>query len=174
MLLSKGLITPLTQKRTFSAARCRAFTARACLAVRGRSGWYWDRVADGDRVVTDENLFDQKPNDTLAFRHVERLRRGAQPSHERRQRLGQSQVGHPVVCLIGDGFYLGLQRLLSPTKFRHSTTEFLQRDQRFLIGRHQAFHAFVRTCQVSLERLLTSLVRTGVTSGREPSLDLRL
>src|ERR1700730_5366883 len=37
-------ITPWTQKRTFSAARCRALRTRACLAAGGRSDRYWDRV----------------------------------------------------------------------------------------------------------------------------------
>jgi hypothetical protein len=141
-----GVITPLTQKRTFPAARCEALGARTWFAARGRSGRYWDRVADGDCVVTDENLFDEKANDTLAFRHVQRLCRGMQPSHERRQRLGQPQVGCAVVGLIGDRFDLSLQCLLLPTKYRHSNAQLLQRDQGFLIGCYQALHALVRTC----------------------------
>jgi hypothetical protein len=49
-------------------------------------------VADGNGVVTDENLFHEKSNDTLALRNVQRSRRRAHTRHERRERLGQSQI----------------------------------------------------------------------------------
>jgi hypothetical protein len=51
-----------------------------------------DGVADRNGVVTDENLLHEKSNDTLALRNVQRLRRRAHKRHERRERLGQSQI----------------------------------------------------------------------------------
>jgi hypothetical protein len=36
-------------------------------------------VANNDCVVTDQNLFDQEPNDPLAFLNVQMFCRGTQP-----------------------------------------------------------------------------------------------
>lgn len=81
---------------------------------------YWDRVADGDCVVTDEHLFDQQTNDTLTLSHVQRLCRRGQPGHERGQCLGQPQMGRAVFCLVDNGLQFGFERLLSPSQFRCS------------------------------------------------------
>jgi hypothetical protein len=76
-----GAFTPRTQRTTCDTRRRPAGGWRRVAARRG-SG-YWNRVANNDGVVTDENLFDEKANDTLAFRNVQRLRRRTQALHER-------------------------------------------------------------------------------------------
>ena len=82
-----GSITPLTQNIT-SAIRRRSTAGRWRRVIARRRSRYRDGVADGNGVVTDENLFHEKSNDTLALRNVQRLRRRAHARHERRERLG--------------------------------------------------------------------------------------
>jgi RNA-directed DNA polymerase len=82
-------ITPLTQKITSVIRRRDTSGSWRCVIAR-RRGRYRYGVADGNGVVTDENLFHEKSNDTLALHNVQRLRRRAHARHERRERLGQS------------------------------------------------------------------------------------
>ena len=77
-------------------------------------------MADGDGVVTDENLFHEKSNDTLALRNVQRLRRRAHARHERRERLGQSQIVSTIIGLLSDRCQFGLQGLFTPAQLRHA------------------------------------------------------
>src|SRR5208337_3632776 len=58
-----GPLTPLTQKIT-SVSRRRNTSGSRRRVIDRRRGWYRYGVADGNGVVTDQNLFDEKSNDT--------------------------------------------------------------------------------------------------------------
>jgi len=90
-----GPLTPRTQKVTCVVDRRKATGGGWCAIACGR-GRYRDRVANDDRVVTDEDLFDQESNDTLAFSHVQGLGRGAQLS--RMSSAFRSGAGKPHGC----------------------------------------------------------------------------
>jgi len=44
-------------------------------------------------VIADEDFLDEKPQDALAFRYVEGIRRRPKSSEERGQRFSEAQVG---------------------------------------------------------------------------------
>ena len=46
-----------------------------------------------DLVIADEDFLDEKPQDALAFRYVEGIRRRPKSSEERGQRFSEAQVG---------------------------------------------------------------------------------
>jgi hypothetical protein len=50
-------------------------------------------VPNDDLVIADEDFFDEKPQDTLAFRYVEGPRRRPQSREERGQRFSEAQIG---------------------------------------------------------------------------------
>src|ERR1039458_3156877 len=65
-LASAGEITPLTQKVIWAG----------CLAWRYRTSSRWTRedgnaMANGDGVVSDQDIFDYEPYDALAFRDTQ-------------------------------------------------------------------------------------------------------
>jgi hypothetical protein len=53
-------------------------------------------VANGDGIVTDQNLLDQQAQDLLALPYIECLGSRAQLAAKRRQRLGQLQISRIV------------------------------------------------------------------------------
>ena len=167
-----SVITPLTQKRTCATSRRWVTESWRCVVSR-RSSRYGDRMADDDGVVIDENLFDEQSNDTLTLNNVQRLSRRVQSVHERRKCFGQSQICGAIVCLIGYRFKFRLQGLLAPAQLRHSRAQFFEREQRFLISRHQSFHALAGTRQIALHGFRASFVRIGIAGSLEAPLDFR-
>src|ERR1022692_686512 len=165
--------TPLTQKITCAAARRRVVGSWRCFVSRGSRG-YRDRVADDDGVVTDENLFDEQSDNTLTLDNVQRLRRGTQSRHERRQCFGQAQIRGAIICLVGERGQLRLQGLFAPAQPRHAGAQFIEREQGFLIGRHQPFHALAGTRQIALQGFLAPFVWTGSARSIQAPLDFRL
>src|ERR1039458_4955678 len=165
-----GPTTPLTQKITCAAARRGVVGSWRCVVSRGSRG-YRDRVADDDGVVTDENLFDEQSDNTLTLDNVQRLRRGTQSRHERRQCFGQAQIRGAIICLVGERGQLRLQGLFAPAQLRHAGAQFIEREQGFLIGRHQPFHALAGTRQIALQGFLAPFVWTGSARSIQAPLD---
>ena len=85
---------PRTQKITLSAGQ-------GSVRTDGRRALDWshgqgDAVPDDNLVIADEDLLDEKPHETLAFRYVEGARRRPQSREERGQRFSEAQVGCTV------------------------------------------------------------------------------
>ena len=85
----------------------------------------WDRVADDDGVVGDQNFLDQQANDALALLDVERLSTRAQAQEKGRQALSQAQGGGVFGRLVGDRTQFRFRPLLAAPKLRHATAQFL-------------------------------------------------
>ena len=86
-----AVMAPRTQKITFDAGHdsVGTFGRRAVPWSRGQG----NAVADDDLVIADEDFLDEKPQDALAFRYVEGIRRRPKSSEERGQRFSEAQVG---------------------------------------------------------------------------------
>ena len=94
------------------------------MAVRSGSRWRGSRenggaVANHDRVVTDEHLFDEEPHDPLPLQDVEGLGRRPQACQERREGFGETQMRGAVASLFHQRVQLVSQRLLALTQQRH-------------------------------------------------------
>jgi hypothetical protein len=88
-----GPMTPRTQKVTCPGRRPNHTGIRRRHSGRCGAGRPdRQRAANGDGVVTDQNLFDQQAQDLLALPYIECLGPRAQLTAKRRQRLGQLQI----------------------------------------------------------------------------------
>ena len=85
-----AVMAPRTQKITFDAGH-------DSVGTFGRRAVPWSRGQGNavavDLVIADEDFLDEKPQDALAFRYVEGIRRRPKSSEERGQRFSQAQVG---------------------------------------------------------------------------------
>ena len=63
-------------------------------------------MADHDRVVIDEDLFDDEAHDSLPLHDVERRGRRTQAREKRRQGLGQAQMRGARASLLDQSVQL--------------------------------------------------------------------
>ena len=95
-----GVATPRTQKVTSRVRGVVGVVVRSA-TVRWRCPrGHGNAVADHDRVVIDEDLFDDEAHDSLPLHDVERRGRRAQAREKRRQGLGQAQMGGALANLL--------------------------------------------------------------------------
>ena len=59
-------------------------------------------MPDDDRVLADEDVFDDQAHDSLALNDVKRVGGAAQPTEERRESLGQAQERRTIGILVSD------------------------------------------------------------------------
>jgi len=90
-----AVVAPRTQKITFRFGW--GSVRRACWRPVDWADRQGDGVSNDDFVIANEDFLHEKPKDTLTFQHVKCIRRRSQPSEERRQRFGETQVG----CAVG-------------------------------------------------------------------------
>src|SRR5229473_524941 len=168
-LLSNGLSTPLTQKVTLAV-----WPTWRRTAVLWGARWDWDTVANGDGVVSHQDVFDYESYDSLALRDVQRLGSTAQAGEERRESLRQSQEGCPIVGLVSDRLQLSTKHLFTLAQRRHALAQLLDRQERFLVGVEKSFHAFANMRQLPLQTLLTFLGRIARACGCQPAVQFLL
>ncbi len=72
-------------------------------------------MANGDGVVSHQNVFDHEPYDSLALSDTKRLRSTAQAREECCEGFCQEQECRPIVGLVSDRLQLGTKRLLPLT-----------------------------------------------------------
>ena len=101
-----GVVTPRTQKITCPGRRPNHTGIRRrhwgrCGAGRPDR----QRVANGDGIVTDQNLLDQQAQDLLTLSDIECLGPRTQLAAKRRQRLGELQIS----CIVDDRHFQRLQ-----------------------------------------------------------------
>jgi len=77
-------------------------------------------MPDDDRVVADENVLDDEPDDSLALNDVKRVGGTAQAAEERGERFGQAQKRGAIASLVSDRLQFGAQGLLALPQQRHA------------------------------------------------------
>lgn len=111
-------------------------------------------MPDRQRVPSDEDLFDEKPQNLLPFGYLERIRVGRQSGSEVSQRLHQTQVFGLVRGRSLQRLQFALDRVLLLAQFRHTAAELFQTHQSFLVGGQQPVHACRQPGTVSPQLLL--------------------
>src|SRR5450755_666071 len=100
-------VTPLTQKVTLPPRLVLRPARRWRPAILRRHGRDGDAMADSDGVVTDQNLLDHEPHNSLPLNDIERVRSAAQTGKECRESLCQAQESGAIVGLVSDSLQLG-------------------------------------------------------------------
>jgi hypothetical protein len=114
-------------------------------------------MTDGDPIVDlNDDLFDQKANDLLAFRNTEVLGRVAYPGHETFQRLFQLRRSLLHQSLPAGVLQLLFRGLLLTPQLRHPVSQLAQRHQPFLIGIQQLVRLLFQAFEF-LDQLATPL-----------------
>ena len=106
-------------------------------------------MPDGDAVIVNQDLLDQQPEDLLALVDVEGFRGFAQTPEKAVQRIGQPQDDGFIGPPVPQGLQFAPQALLALAQVGHPATQFIERQQIFLIGGHQALHALENAGQVA-------------------------
>jgi retron-type reverse transcriptase len=103
-----GVVTPLTQKVIWAD----------CLAWRYRTALWWARedgntMANGDGVVSDQDVFHYEPYDALAFHDIQRISSTVESFEERGEGFRQAKEGRLIIGLVHNGLQLGAQRMFA-------------------------------------------------------------
>ena len=133
-----------------------------------------NRMPNGDGVVADQDLLDHEADDPLPVLDIKRVRRGAQPGQERREGLGEAQVGCPVVHLVHDRLQFSLHSMFAVSELRHSLAQFVERQEVLLIGCQEAVDALAGPRQVPQQGSLALLRRVGCPRRCQPAVELVL
>ena len=70
-------------------------------------------MANGDGVVSDQDVFHYKPHDSLALKNTQCISSTVQAGEERREGLRQAQEDGPIVGLVSDCLQLSTERLFT-------------------------------------------------------------
>ncbi len=136
--------------------------------------WDWNAMANGNCVVSYQDVFHYKLYDSLALSDTQRISCTAQAGEERRKSLRQAQEGRSIVGLVGDCLQLGTERLFTLAQCRHALPQLLDRHERFLVGAEKSFDALANMRCFSLQALLAFPGRIGRTRGCQPAVELLL
>src|SRR5437773_6688626 len=166
-LLSKGLITPLTQKVILTVWVVGS-------PVLGRTRRNRNAVTNGDGIVADQDVFNQQSHDFLAFNDTKRFRGAAQASKECCESFRQAQEYGTIIGLVSDRLQLSTECLLAMTQCRHTFTQLLKRQESFLIGGEKPFDTFANMGQLPLQTLLTFCGWIGSARCCQPTIKLLL
>ncbi len=132
------------------------------------------RVADGQRVETDADLFDDESHDLLSRADIERVRSRA----ERGPEIGQGVAEAQIARLVGGRERQRLQRrgedlLLVPER-RHPCAQVVERDQLLLVGGDQPLHAIAQPSLLAGEVLDVLAAGIGLPGRVEPTIEFDL
>jgi hypothetical protein len=131
-------------------------------------------VTNGDGILADQNVFDQKSHDSLTFKDTKCFRGAAQVSQECGEGFFQTQEGCAVVRLVGDRLQLSTECLLALTQPRHALTQLLKRQGSFLIGGEKSFDTFLGMGQLPLQTLFPFSGWIGGTRYCQPTIKFLL
>jgi hypothetical protein len=87
-------------------------TWRETAALRGTLR-NWNAVANGDRIVSYQDVFHYKPYEPLALSDTQSISSTAQAGEERSKSLRQTQEGRPIIGLISDCLQLSPERMVA-------------------------------------------------------------
>ena len=85
-------------------------------------------MANGDRVLTDQHLLHEEPDDALPFGGVQCFGARAQSRQKAGQGLGEPEIGLPVLGTIDGGLQLAMQSPFLTTELGHSDVQFVDCD----------------------------------------------
>ena len=126
-----GIITPPTQWATRRLVTLRVRCLVFLVAVAGSLA-DGDAVPDGDLLRADEDVFDEEPQDALAFWDAGAAGAGSQLGEESFQVIGEFEVGLLVGELGVQGVELAAQVRLAGSQVRHPRSQLVDGDQLFL------------------------------------------
>ena len=118
-------------------------------------------MANGDFFFADQHLLHEEPDDTLPFGNVQGFGGRTQPRQKAGQRLGEPEIGLPILRTIDDGLQFAMQSPLLTTEFGRSVAQLVDCDQLLLIGVDQAVDAFADPDQTVPQVALALLVWIG-------------
>ena len=104
-----------------------------------------DGVADSDRVLVNQDVLDQQPDDSLPFRNIHCIGGCTQPREEAIQGFGEPQIGFCLACQVDDRLYFGVHSLLLASQPGDSLAQFVDGDQLLLVGIDQTVDAVADT-----------------------------
>jgi hypothetical protein len=70
-------------------------------------------MANGDGVVSYQDVFHYEPYDTLAFRDTQRISSTVEPREERGEGLRQTEEGRLIIGLVRNGLQLSAERMFA-------------------------------------------------------------
>ena len=70
-------------------------------------------MANGDGVVSDQDVFHYEPYDALAFHDTQPIRSTVEPREERGEGLRQAKEGRLIIGLVRYGLQLSAERLFA-------------------------------------------------------------
>ena len=70
-------------------------------------------MANGDGVVSDQDVFHYEPYDALAFHDTQRTRSTVEPREERSEGLRQAKEGRLIIGLVRHSSQLSAERLFA-------------------------------------------------------------
>ena len=70
-------------------------------------------MANRDGIVSDEDVFYNQPDDSLALSDTQRISSATDAGKERGKILGQPQKGSSIIGLVGDCLQLHTKHLLA-------------------------------------------------------------
>jgi hypothetical protein len=76
--------------------------------------------------------------------------------------------------LIDDSLQFGLMSLLAGPQLRHTTSQFVEGEEAFLISRQQTLHALVATSEIAPERLFSAFGGVGFARNSQATVELLL
>jgi hypothetical protein len=99
-------------------------------------------MANSDGVVSDQDVFHNKPYDSLTFSDTQRISSSVHAVEKRREGLRQAKEGRPIVSLVSDCLQLGAERQFALAQRRHTLTQLLDGHECFLVGTQNSLDAF--------------------------------
>ena len=129
-------------------------------------------MTNGDIFFAYQHLLHDEPDDALPFGDVQGFGGRAQPRQEAGQRLGEPEIGLPVLRPIDGGLQFAMQSLLLTTELGRSVAQLVDGNQLLLIGVDQAVDAFSDPDQTVPQVVLALLVWIGGAGRLQSPVDL--
>ena len=131
-------------------------------------------MADGQRVETDPDLFDDEAHDLLARVDIERVRSRAERGPEIGQGFAEAQIARLVGGRELERLALRREGLLLVPERRHPFAQLVEGNQVLLVGGDQPLEA-VRQPDLLVAQILDALATgIGLAGCRKPAIELGL
>jgi hypothetical protein len=82
-------------------------------------------MANGDGVVSDQDVFHNEPYDSLTFSDTQRISSSVQAVEKGREGLGEAKEGLPIISLVSDCLQLDAEPLFTLAERRHTLAQLL-------------------------------------------------
>jgi hypothetical protein len=99
-------------------------------------------VTNRNRILADQNVFNQQAHDLLTFDNAKRLCSAAYAGKKCRKGFCQAQECGTIIGLVSDRLQLSSERLLALTQHGHALTQLFDRQESFLVCIEKSFDTF--------------------------------